>query len=124
MRVAQSSIVHGAVVKSNGPSDRTVHSYLRDSETGLLRDVTESLEAQRPNLDAMLLYAIRSADPPYTLSRGTNGLWANKGRLPDELQRLTKRALEGRVQKLLRDRHLEELPTGDGRHSPVLAVAR
>jgi hypothetical protein len=117
------SVVHGAVVKSNGPADLTERTYLRDAETGLLRDVTEQHDKAKPDLDILILRAICDARPAFDLSqRGANSIWANRRRLPEALARLTRNQLEGRIAKLLRQKKLVEKPGPTSKNSNVLAL--
>jgi hypothetical protein len=84
-------VVKGAVVKSNGPADRTVRTYIRD-ETGLLVDTTRTVQKVREAVDeealTLLVQAIADAaqaGQPFTKS-GVTGLWQLRHRLPEPLK--------------------------------------
>jgi AAA domain len=42
------SVVHGGVVKANGPASRRIATYLRDNKTGLLVDCSAQLRLSAP----------------------------------------------------------------------------
>ncbi len=47
--VRQNALFYGAIVKANGLADRTLRTYLRNEETGLLEDITERLRIKNMN---------------------------------------------------------------------------
>lgn len=102
----RNSIYQGAVVKSNSPTDRTIRTYLRDKDTGLLVDITQKLkEAKIPasELEDMLVRAIaRSAlnGHPFTHT-GEAGLYDQHARLPPCFHNMGKHKLEAIAKKLL-----------------------
>src|SRR5262249_52436850 len=83
---APNAVYYGAVVKSNGPADRTLRTYLR-APTGLLVDVTAPLrDGGKPEseLKKMLVACITVAAAdghPFTYS-GEAGVHRNRQRLP------------------------------------------
>lgn len=100
-------IVQGAVVKSNGPSDMTVRTYLRDRNTGLLQDVTTAMQAashaDQSEYDAILLDAIRrgsKAGHPFSKS-GETGVWERSSELKEPLRGWGKHKLHGLIDILI-----------------------
>lgn len=121
-------VVYGAVVKANGPHDRTIRTFVRD-DTGLLQDHTTALEGvKRVEKEAIrkiqqkmgvepeavpergksladilvdhCALAAR-AGVPFAYS-GSHGLWENSEVLPDPLRRLTKKALQDLAKDILK----------------------
>jgi hypothetical protein len=105
---ARNAVFQGAVVKANGPADRTIRTFLR-APTGLLIDVTERLSQSRlPEQDLVdtLVDAIAQAAEnghPYTHTGGT-GLFKQRHRLPVMFHDMGRNRIEGMVQKLLNER--------------------
>lgn len=103
----RNAVYQGAVVKANGPADRTIRTFLR-APTGLLMDVTASLKARRrPEQDLMdtLVSAIaRAAESghPYTHTGGT-GLYQQRHRLPMEFREMGRKRIQDMAQELLND---------------------
>ena len=59
----RNDVFQGAVVKSNGPADRTIRTFVRN-DTGLLIDMTARLSAMKPvltEMQASLIKAIADA---------------------------------------------------------------
>jgi hypothetical protein len=88
----RSQVVFGAVVKANGPSDKTVRTYVRERETGLLVDRTDELQRVRIagageacEALAAAIAAAAEAGSPFTLS-GRSGVWEMNHRLPAGLR--------------------------------------
>ena len=104
----RNAVYQGAVVKANGPADRTIRTFLR-APTGLLVDVTDRLrESRLPERDLLdaLVEAIASAAEnghPFTHTGGT-GLFKQRHRLPVMFHDMGRNRIEGMVQKLLNDR--------------------
>lgn len=102
----QNSLFYGAVVKANGLADRTVRTYLRNEETGLLEDITEHLEVKGisdKDLKIHLVSAIeRSAitGHPFTHT-GNTGVYKQRHRLPEIFHSIGRDRIERIVQELL-----------------------
>ncbi|WP_264719193.1 AAA family ATPase [Wolbachia endosymbiont (group A) of Lasioglossum morio] len=105
----QNALFHGAVVKANGLADRTVRTYLRNQETGLLEDITIQLtvkNASEKDLKICLTDAItRSAASghPFTHT-GSTGVYKQRHRLPEVFHSMGRDRLERMVQELLQAR--------------------
>lgn len=102
----RNKVFNGAIVKSNGPSDREVKTYIR-SETGLLvacDDTIRQISIDQSELDALLVDSIAYAAKtghPFTKS-GVNGLIKEqKHRLYKELQAIGEKKLDAMVERLL-----------------------
>lgn len=100
-------VVNGGVVKSNGPADRTLRTYVRDAG-GLLIDRTNLLVRRiiemRDTLEVQLVEAVRegaAAGRPYQHTSKTAGLFALRERLPTELKATGKGKMEAVAQKLI-----------------------
>lgn len=104
----RSSVYEGAVVKSNGPADRTIRTYLRNKQ-GLLVDVTSRIvEAKTPEqeLKELLIETIARAarnHHPFTHTGGT-GVHRQRNRLPSVFHNMGRDKLERMVQELLNAR--------------------
>ncbi len=107
----QNALFHGAVVKANGLADRTVRTYLRNQETGLLEDITIQLtvkNASEKDLKICLTDAItRSAvaGHPFTHT-GSTGVYKQRHRLPEVFHSMGRDRLERIVQELLQAKQL------------------
>ena len=107
---ARNAVFQGAVVKANGPADRTIRTFLR-APTGLLVDVTTLLKALRkPDqdlLDVLIAAVARAAENghPYTHTGGT-GLYQQRHRLPTEFREMGRKRIQEMAQDLLNDRVL------------------
>jgi len=104
----RNAVFQGAVVKANGPADRTIRTYLR-APTGLLVDVSVRLRESRlpaHELTDVLVAAIaRAAEDghPYTHTGGT-GLFKQRHRLPTMFHDMGRNRIEALVQDLLNAR--------------------
>lgn len=100
------TVVHGAVVKANGPANRKVQTYIRNG-FGLLINRTPDLGHAAPNTDdlaAQLVECIGSAADagrPYQLSGTGHGLYARRHELPAALAALGRNRLQDLGQELL-----------------------
>lgn len=102
----------GAVVKSNGPADRNVRHFVRDTMSGLLVDRTEEIAAHEQGsakeikLDALLAWIVECERTGIALthSSGNNavGNRVNDADAPECLQGLAKITLENYVRELHR----------------------
>lgn len=85
--VRQNALFYGAIVKANGLADRTLRTYLRNEETGLLEDITERLRIKNMNekdSKQHLITAITRAaisGHPFTHT-GSTGVYKQRHRLP------------------------------------------
>src|SRR5690606_19137176 len=79
-------IVHGAVVKANGPADRQIRTYLRN-EYGLLQDATDAARAADPREEDLLsaleqaIGAAAEDGRPYTKTGTSNGIYGRRSEL-------------------------------------------
>lgn len=105
----QNALFYGAVVKANGLADRTVRTYLRNEETGLLEDITERLRIKNMSekeLKQHLIHAITRAaisGHPFTHT-GSTGVYKQRHRLPEEFHSIGRDRIERIVQELLQAR--------------------
>ena len=105
------SIFYGAVVKANGLADRTVRTYLRNEETGLLEDITEQLKAQNTSDKDLKIYLIDSiaraaiSGHPFTHT-GSAGIHKQRHRLPEIFHSMGRDRLERIVQELLQAKQI------------------
>jgi hypothetical protein len=105
---APNAIYYGAVVKVNGPADRTVRTYLR-APTGLLVDVTAQLrDGGKPEseLKKMLVACIATAAAdghPFTYS-GETGVYNNRQRLPVAFHNMGDKKLRAMLDEMLEAR--------------------
>ena len=104
---SRNAVFQGAVVKANGPADRTIRTFLR-ADTGLLIDVTPRLrEHRRPVqdlIDALVAAIARAAENghPYTHTGGT-GIYQQRHRLPTEFREMGRKRIQDMAQELLND---------------------
>ncbi|MCW7552990.1 AAA family ATPase [Endozoicomonas gorgoniicola] len=102
------SFYQGAVVKSNGPADRTLRIFKRN-QTGLLVDLTRRLSGASSSDHELLISlagAIRlaaSRGHPFTHT-GANGVFVQRHRLPDLFHHLSRHKLESLIQTLISER--------------------
>jgi hypothetical protein len=102
---APNAVVQGAVVKSNDGADRSTWTLLR-GPTGMLRDVSHLLNAQRGSREqqlAALLVAIAGAardGRPFTRT-GLNSLYQRRSELGEPLTTMSRSRLEGMTDELL-----------------------
>ena len=105
---ARNAVFQGAVVKANGPADRTIRSYVR-APTGLLVDVTARLRDHRRShedlMDALAGAIARAAGKghPFTHYGGT-GVYRQRHRLPPAFHGMGRNRIEALVQDLLNAR--------------------
>lgn len=111
--VKTTAAFHGAVVKSNGPADRSVRTFYRHTGNGLLvelpfrADEREAAEAaaRKPLLDALYADIAWASENgrPYVLNGKTgNGLWAWRHLFAESLQQLKKTELIALGDELLK----------------------
>ena len=104
-KITRNKVFYGCVVKSNGPADREIKTYIRN-DIGLLevRDVLSKKvkEDKDSNLDLMEKVIAWSAEAghPFTNTRG-NGVYDNRDRLPKQLRNLGRKELDSLVSTLL-----------------------
>ena len=103
----RNAVFQGAVVKANGPAERTIRTYLR-APNGLLVDVTEQLHESRlgkAELSEALVASIAKAAKnghPYTHTGG-NGVYRQRHRLEAVFHDITRKHIEALVQELLNE---------------------
>ncbi|WP_168464962.1 AAA family ATPase [Wolbachia endosymbiont of Ctenocephalides felis wCfeT] len=128
LRIARISnfVYQGAVVKSNGSTDRNVRTYLRASN-GLLEDVSEQLEIKTVSdeyLKKVLLQAIEISareGHPFTHTGGP-GVFKQRHRLPTALHEISKHRLERLVQDLLNEKKVIKGMAQDSKEDKWLDV--
>ncbi|WP_265026779.1 MULTISPECIES: AAA family ATPase [unclassified Wolbachia] len=109
--VRQNALFYGAIVKANGLADRTLRTYLRNEETGLLEDITKRLRIKNMNekdSKQHLITAITRAaisGHPFTHT-GSTGVYKQRHRLPEEFHSIGRDRMERIVQELLQARKL------------------
>ncbi|WP_353282466.1 AAA family ATPase [Wolbachia endosymbiont (group A) of Myopa testacea] len=109
--VRQNALFYGAIVKANGLADRTLRTYLRNEETGLLEDITKRLRIKNMNekdSKQHLITAITRAaisGHPFT-HIGSTGVYKQRHRLPEEFHSIGRDRMERIVQELLQARKL------------------
>ncbi len=107
----QNALFYGAVVKANGLADRTIRTYLRNEETGLLEDITEQLKAQNISDKDLKIYLIdsiaraASSGHPFTHT-GSAGIHKQRHRLPEGFHSMGRDRLERIVQELLQAKQI------------------
>jgi hypothetical protein len=118
-------VFKGTVVKSNAPADRTLRTYIRDMDTGLLVDRSGSINANRNlrkelELDDLCasISAAASRGFPYAYS-GSAGLFERRGELPDGFQNIGRDRLRKLADDLLAARRIARVRL-NGQSSPWL----
>lgn len=105
----QNALFHGAVVKANGLADRTIRTYLRNQETGLLENITEQLKVGDISDKDLKMYLIDAitraavAGHPFTHT-GNTGVYKQRHRLPEKFHSMGRNKLERIIQELLQER--------------------
>ena len=101
-------VFSGAVVKTNGPADKSIKTYIRNPENGLLEVVDEALRAMEPSkkevLNLMVIEIAKAAQNgrPFTKA-GSAGLWERREELSPELRGLGRDKTRAYIQDLLDD---------------------
>jgi hypothetical protein len=104
-------VFYGAVVKSNGPADRSIRTYVRDCNTGLLIDRTPDLKKKADQDDRFLeliidsVTALAQAGRPLTHT-GANGIFKRRAELPEKLRDVSRYVLETLISQLLEDQRI------------------
>ncbi len=104
------AVYQGAIVKSNGATDRNIRTYLRSS-TGLLEDISEEFKLGKLSdeyLKKILMQAIAvSAEEghPFTHTGGP-GVFQQRHRLPAAFHGVSRHRLERLAQELLNERKI------------------
>lgn len=107
-------VIRGAVVKSNGPADRTIKLFVRNEANGLLEDRTESERARRRQHDEELidsLVTLVQAFVPGTgrkpfIAYGKGGLFSRREELGDSFAGMGKGKLESLVSQAIKSGRL------------------
>lgn len=98
----------GALVKSNGPGDRTTRTYVRNGN-GLLTDRTDQLKQTQPDgdyLKQVLVDDIADAakrEHPFTRHGKQDGLYARRNELNDDLKECSRDKLVALADDLIMD---------------------
>lgn len=105
-------VMKGAIVKANAKSDRTVRTYIRSLETGLLLDRSDAIRADKAlsrgmQLDSLCLAITTAAAAGYPYTKtGSTSVWERRGELPQELQELGKHTFSQLIERLLMEQRL------------------
>ena len=110
-------VFYGAVVKSNGPADRNIHTYVRDRNTGLLIDRTPDLKTKTDQDDHFLELIVDSVTALARVGRplthtGANGIFKRRAELPETLRDVSRHVLETLVSQLLDDQRIVKCLAG------------
>ncbi len=105
-------VFKGTVVKSNAPADRTIRTFIRDMDTGLLVDRSPSINANRGlrkelELDELCatITSAASRGYPYGYS-GSTGLFERRGELPEGFQNIGRDRLRKLADDLMAARRI------------------
>lgn len=108
---ARNSVMKGCLVKSNGPGDREIKTWIRN-KAGLLEVRNEQLRSVARERTPALLDSLAAAcaeaaqrGQPFTKT-GANGLFTRRQELPAELRSLARHPLETYAQRLLEAKRL------------------
>lgn len=111
VQFTRNKVFCGSVIKSNGPSDRDVKTYVRN-DSGLLvacDDTIKQIAISQAELDALMVDSISYAAKighPFTKS-GANGIIKEqKHRIYKELQDLGEKKLKAMVDRLLEEKEI------------------
>ena len=113
---APNIVCQGCVVKSNGPADRKIRTFVRNTESGLLevrddaiKQVVGSQEDQMLDmLELDIAEAAMSGFPFVQSGTGQSSLYARKNELSVALQDCGRRRLEALAQKLIDARRVKK----------------
>lgn len=103
----RNGFVSGAIVKSNGPANRNVHTFIRNSQTGLLEDRTSAIGTSgRPEFeyqDELVPFIKKAAldGRPFAIDGGISSIYRRKHDLPPSMQNMERPAIEKIVQSLI-----------------------
>ncbi|APR99014.1 AAA family ATPase [Wolbachia endosymbiont of Folsomia candida] len=120
------AVYQGAIVKSNGLTDRNIRTYLRSS-IGLLEDVSEQLNLNTLSdgyLKKVLMQAIEISSQkghPFTHTGGP-GVFKQRHRLPTAFHDISKHRLERLVQSLLNEGKIVKGMASDSKEDKWLDV--
>jgi hypothetical protein len=111
-RWERNRVLRGAIVKSNDPADRAMLTFVRNMETGLLVDRSDSIRGNRSlqrsiMLDALEGAAVAAAAAGYPYAKtGTAGVWERRHELSADLAELPRDVLRGLVDELCNGKRL------------------
>jgi hypothetical protein len=106
---APNMVCQGCVVKSNGPADRQIKTFVRNPESGLLEVRDDSIRQVMGNhtdyllnlLENDIAAAAESGFPFTHTGAGETSLYKNRARLHELLQECGRRRIESLAQQLL-----------------------
>jgi phage/plasmid primase-like uncharacterized protein len=115
-------VFHGCIVKSNGPADRSIKTYIRN-DIGLLipQDIIIRKETQKTdifNIDLLEKVIGWAADVGHPFQQdGAHGIFKNNERLPEQLRILQKKEIDRLLKELLKTQRIfkNRLKNGQGR---------
>ncbi|WP_103654427.1 AAA family ATPase [Agarilytica rhodophyticola] len=110
-KYSRGSVVFGGVVKSNGRSNLSVTTFIRDHESGILMDRTREIAGKRaptpedltPFVDAIAKAA--KEGKPYTKT-GVNGVYERRFELPETFHQIGKHKFVRWVEQLQAEKKL------------------
>ncbi|WP_395461539.1 AAA family ATPase [Wolbachia endosymbiont (group A) of Therophilus tumidulus] len=121
------AVYQGAIVKSNGSTDRSIRTYLRSS-TGLLEDISEEFKLKKLSdeyLKKILVQAIAVAAEeghPFTHTGGP-GVFKQRHRLPTAFHDVSRHKLEHLAQILLNENKVVKGMATDSKEDKWLDIA-
>lgn len=127
-------VFKGCLVKSNGPGDRDIKTFIRNDH-GLLEvrneDLAKQARSNKPMLHDLVVEAIRAAavshgptiGQPYTpRGREGSGIWDRRNELPAELRNISKHQLESIVRELVEAGRVVKCAIGSTKSKSFLDV--
>jgi hypothetical protein len=107
----RNKVFNGAVIKSNGPADREIKTYVRN-DAGLLvacDDTIRQISLTQADLDSLMVDSIAyaaSCGHPFTKSGATGICKEQKHRIYKELQDLGEKKIRAMVDRLLEEKEI------------------
>lgn len=116
----------GGVGKSNGLANKEEQYFVRNEETGLLRNRTAEVQKKtikKKDQEVLLMQAIGEHEfkAPYTLT-GSNGLFQRRHELPSPLREMTRKDLETLSETLLQEEKIGKYAKMGGSRADYLGV--
>ena len=124
----RNKVAHGAVVKSNGPANREIRTFLRNPNNGLLEGCTSELglvrhgtELDLEELVSCIKHAARDGKP-FTQTGRANGIAYHKERLTDRFHDRGINNLQDMVQTLIDQARIVKATAGGSKSKKWLDV--
>ena len=108
-------VFRGAIVKTNDPADKTVRTYLRSMETGLLVDRTDAVKGNKMlqrsiRIDAIHYEIAQAASDGFPYAKtGERGIWERRFEMSEELHNISKVEASEIVHQLLRSQRIAQV---------------